>query len=71
MEQESLRQATNLILDTIQNSDINLVDKLELMMNLNMFLTHYDEAIKQRFDKPKELRRINDNKRSTRNVQNT
>lgn len=56
MEQESLKQATELVIDAIQNSDINLVDKLELMMNINMFLTHYHEAIKQRFDKEKPMK---------------
>ena len=54
MEQESLKKATDLILDAIQNSEINLVDKLELLINLNTFLTHYHEAIKQRFTNDKK-----------------
>ena len=53
MEQESLRKATELTIDTIQNSDINELDKVELMMNLYTFLDNYHEAIKQRFEKPK------------------
>lgn len=61
MEQESLNKATELVINAIQNSDINIVDKLELLMNINTFLENYHEAIKQRFgskfDKPKGLRR--------------
>ena len=34
MEQQSLNKATDLIISTIQNSDINELDKMELMMNL-------------------------------------
>ena len=47
MEQQSLNKATDLIINTIQNSDINELDKMELMMNLYIFLTNYHEAIKQ------------------------
>ena len=61
MEQESLNEATRLVVDAIQNSNINIVDKVELLMNINTFLENYHEAIKQRFgskfDKPKGLRR--------------
>ena len=53
MEQESLKKATDLILDTIQNSNVDELDKMELMMNLYLFLNNYDEVIKQRFEKPK------------------
>ena len=53
MKQESLRKATELIINAIQNSDIDELDKTELMMNLYIFLNNYDEAIKQRFEKPK------------------
>ena len=61
MEQESLNKATRLVVEAIQNSDINIVDKVELLMNINIFLEHYHEAIKQRFgskfDKPNGLRK--------------
>ena len=50
MEQQSLNKATDLIISTIQNSDINELDKMELMMNLYIFLTNYDNAIKNRND---------------------
>ena len=46
MEQESLNEATRLVVDVIQNSNINVVDKLELLMNINNFLENYHEAIK-------------------------
>ena len=64
MEQGSLKKATELIIDAIQNSEINIVDKMELMMNLYIFLNNYDEAIKQRFDN----RRNNDIKGSSRRI---
>lgn len=54
MEQQSIRKATEIITDAIQNSDINVVDKYELLMNLYVFLTNYDEAIKHRFEKENE-----------------
>lgn len=54
MEQQSIRKATELIINTIQNSDINVVDKYELLMNLYIFLNNYDEAIKHRFEKENE-----------------
>ena len=46
MEQESLNKATKLIINAIQNSDINIVDKVELLLNISNFLDHYEEAIK-------------------------
>lgn len=46
MEQESLNKATELVINAIQNSDINIVDKVELLMNISNFLDHYEEAIK-------------------------
>lgn len=64
MEQGSLKKATDLILDTIQNSNIDELDKMELMLNLYIFLNNYDEAIKQRFDN----RRNNDIKGSSRRI---
>ena len=70
MKQESLNKATELVINVIQNSDINVVDKLELLININTFLEHYHEAIKQRFgskfDKPKGLRKENNGNRHQR-----
>ena len=60
MNQQSLNKAIDIIIDSIQKSDINELDKMELIMNLYIFLTNYDNAIK------KEV--LNDNKRSTRKI---
>ena len=38
MKQESLDKALDLILDTISKSDIDVVDKCELMLNLKILL---------------------------------
>ena len=46
MEQESLNKATELVINAIQNSNINVVDKLELLINISNFLDNYHEAIK-------------------------
>ena len=49
MESESLNKAMKLVVDAIQYSDINMIDKYELLLNLSLFLDHYEEAIKHRF----------------------
>ena len=51
MEQDSLNKAIRLITDVIQFSDINVIDKYELLLNINIFLNNYEEAIKHRFTK--------------------
>ena len=38
-------------IDNIQNSNINIVDKVELMMNIDYFLENYDEMIKVKVKK--------------------
>ena len=48
MEQQSIKKATELIIDAIQNSDINLVDKYELLLNVNHFLQNYEQETKQK-----------------------
>ena len=48
MKQESLNKAISIVMDAIVESDIEEFDKLELIMNLYQFLTHYNEAIKQK-----------------------
>ena len=47
MKKESLDIAINNILETIERLDINIYDKLELMLNLRNFLdsSSYDENI--------------------------
>lgn len=44
MQEESIKKALELCIDNIYNSDINIVDKLELIMNINYFLMNYEET---------------------------
>jgi hypothetical protein len=48
MDKKSLTEARLSILKSLQNCDIDSVDKLELMINLNQLLDedHYDKDIK-------------------------
>lgn len=48
MEEKSLTEARETILKSLQNCDIDSIDKLELMINLNQLLDedHYDKDIK-------------------------
>ena len=48
MKDVSLNKAISIVTDAIVQSDIEEFDKLELIMNLYQFLTHYDDAIKQK-----------------------
>lgn len=61
MEQESLNKATELVINAIQNSNINVVDKLELLMNINNFLENYHEAIKSDLGRKKQVVATNGN----------
>ena len=48
MQKESLDLAINTIIESIEKLDINIYDKLELMLNIRNFLDErlYDENIK-------------------------
>ena len=46
MQEESIEEALNICIDGIHNSNINIVDKMELLMNIKHFLENYDEMIK-------------------------
>ena len=46
MKDESIRKGINIIIDALYNSDIDQLDKLELIFNLNHFLENYHNAIK-------------------------
>ena len=51
MQKESIEEAINICLTNIQNSNINIVDKLELLINVKNFLENYDEMIKVKVKK--------------------
>ena len=51
MQNESLKIALELVIDTIYNSNINVVDKTELLLNLNHFLTNYEEETRSKVKK--------------------
>ena len=61
MQQESLNEATKLIINAIQNSDINMVDKVELLLNLSNFLDNYHEAIKSDLGRKNQVVATNGN----------
>lgn len=48
MQKESLIKAKELIIKTLDNSDIKNIDKVELMLNLSLLLdeSEYEENIK-------------------------
>jgi hypothetical protein len=46
MQEKSLKEAIKICIENIQKSNINIVDKVELMMNIDYFLENYDEMIK-------------------------
>jgi hypothetical protein len=48
MKQESIEEAIKIITDNIYNSGINVIDKYELLLNINHFLTHYEEETKSK-----------------------
>ena len=48
MQEESIEKAIEIISENIYNSNINVVDKYELLLNLNHFLTHYEEQTKSK-----------------------
>jgi hypothetical protein len=48
MQKESIEEAIKIVCDTIYNSNINVVDKYELLLNINYFLTHYEEQTKSK-----------------------
>lgn len=51
MQKESIEEAIDICLTNIQNSNINIVDKLELLINVKNFLENYDEMIKVKVKK--------------------
>ena len=48
MQEESIEKAIEIISENIYNSNINVIDKYELLLNLNHFLTHYEEQTKSK-----------------------
>lgn len=46
MKQESINKALDIIIEQIGNSDIEPLDKMELLLNLNHFLTNYEKTTK-------------------------
>lgn len=46
MTNDSLDQALEIIIKAIEKSDISVYDKVELLININLFLKDYDNNIK-------------------------
>lgn len=51
MKEESIKQAREIIITSLNISKIEELDKVELMMNIRHFLDNYDEMIKVRVKK--------------------
>lgn len=52
MQKESIEEALNVCIDGIYNSNkLNVVEKVELMLNIKHFLENYDEMIKVKVKK--------------------
>ena len=45
MSNEELNEATEIIINAVMNSELNNYVKLELMLNLRMFLGNYDKNV--------------------------
>ena len=45
MKQSSLDISMNNVLDTIYNSNIDNIEKIELLMNIRLFFINYDKNI--------------------------
>lgn len=46
MKSDSIKEAINVILDALENTSMDKIDKLELEINLYKFLENYDNNIK-------------------------
>ena len=51
MQEESIEKAIEIILTNLDKSNIEKLDKTELMLNINYFLTHYEEETKVKVKK--------------------
>lgn len=58
MNKESLEKIREEILKIKENKHINEIDKMELLLNIDLFLTYYEENIKilQKYGKKRELK---------------
>lgn len=58
MNKESLDKIKDKFIDIIENTNIDNADKLELLMNIWLFLENYEENIKilQQYGKKRELK---------------
>lgn len=58
MNKESLDKIKDRFIDIIENTNIDNADKLELLMNIWLFLENYEENIKilQQYGKKRELK---------------
>lgn len=43
MQEESIKEAIKIITDSIYNSNLNVIDKYELLLNINQFLMNYEK----------------------------
>lgn len=58
MNKESLDKIKDKFVDIIENTNIDNADKLELLMNIWLFLENYEDNIKilQKYGKKRELK---------------
>ena len=51
MQKESIEEARKIIITSLNESNIEKLDKFELMLNINHFLENYNEMIKVKVKK--------------------
>ena len=48
MKQESIEEASRIIITSLEQSNIEKLDKFELIYNINYLLVHYEEQTKSK-----------------------
>ena len=66
MQKESILKTANIIIEALDQSDIENKDKIELMLNINYFLTHYEEITKSKVTSKKKINMIENDRKFVR-----
>ena len=61
MHEESIEEASKIVITSLNASKIMELDKYELIFNINHFLTHYEEITKSKVKKLERNNRVSNN----------